>query len=279
MRDTPAEAVIGERGLGEHTKLVETFGLAVLGWAGGVAQVEHLREELAVVELPGRRIGSVDAGLDEVPVVVEARRDPAPAPVEVEPVELTELDQPAAALGDPARRVGVVEDAIEQRLPALLEREMALELVEHGEARREPGCDREVVEEAASEGVERADRGVVEACGVVGEARVDERRSHAVAQFGRRLLGERDGGDRSDVDAVANQRHDARDETRGLARTGAGLDEEVGPEVGGDALACRLIEREVERKLDAAHDGSSAASSGPNQRARRGSRCLWSHSA
>ena len=62
----------------------------------------------------------------------------------------------------PRRRVGHVEQAIEEILPPLAERKVALELVEHGEPGRQVGLDRELVEQPAGERMQRADRGVVE---------------------------------------------------------------------------------------------------------------------
>ena len=58
--------------------------------------------------------------------------------------------------------LGIVEELVEEVLPPLVERELALELVEHGEARRQAGLDRELEQQAPGEGVQRADRGVVE---------------------------------------------------------------------------------------------------------------------
>ena len=100
---------------------------------------------------------------DEVPVGLEVLDHPAQAARPAERPPAGKLHQ----LGGPQTRhhlaVGVVEQLVEQVLPALVERQLALQLVEHVEARRQPGLDRELEQDAAGEGVERADRGMVEA--------------------------------------------------------------------------------------------------------------------
>ena len=80
-------------------------------------------------------------------------------PEVVEVAELHELD-PA---GDRAfARERLVEQSIEQIVPALVEGDVALELVEHAESGRQSGGDRELVEQPSGEGVQRSDRGVIE---------------------------------------------------------------------------------------------------------------------
>ena len=85
----------------------------------------------------------------------------------------------SSAAGSPAAtaRYGIVEQLVEQVLPALVEGQVALQLVEHGEAGRQPGLDRELEQQPAGEGVERADGGLVEPV---------ERRSAAVGGSARR---------------------------------------------------------------------------------------------
>ena len=76
----------------------------------------------------------------------------------------------------------------------------------------------------------------------IGFGRLLERGPDAVAQLGARLLGKGDGGDTAEFDAAGrHQGQDAVDQGRGLAGSGAGLDEEGGVEVLGDPLARRLI--------------------------------------
>ena len=82
--------------------------------------------------------------------------------MEIEVVEHAEFDQLATAVDDPTVGVRFVEQPIEQRLPAVFEREMALEFVEHRETGWQPGGDREIVEESTGERVEGPDRRMVE---------------------------------------------------------------------------------------------------------------------
>ena len=77
-----------------------------------------------------------------------------------------------------------------------------------------------------------------------------------------------------------DERDDAPDETRRLAGAGAGLDEQVGVEVVGDAVACPLVERPVEGQFDVGHDSPppDESSSIGNHWVRRGSWRLRTHS-
>ena len=126
------------------------------------------------VELPSGRIGAVDSDLDEVPVVVEPGGDTAGTLGQAEVVEPAQFDQPAPTLDDPAGGFGIVEDLVEQRAPALLEGELALELVEHPESGGQTCLHGIVVQDPAGESVQRADRGVVEGVeGVVHPLGVD----------------------------------------------------------------------------------------------------------
>ena len=109
---------------------------------------------------PGRREST--RVFDEVPVLVERRRDPPAADLDPEVVELAELDEFAAAVDDASRGRRVVEQSVEQRFPAFFEGQMALEFVEHGEPGRKAGRHRQVVEQSSGECVQGADRSVVE---------------------------------------------------------------------------------------------------------------------
>ena len=178
-----------------------------------------------------------DARLDEVPVVLEVDgHQPHPA-VHPEAVVLAQLDE--------AHRRGVVEQGDEEVVEALAERDGALHLVEHVEARRQRGLHRELRQQPAGEGVQRAHGCVVEVgergvgqvgCGVI--SRVDGLRppgdelgAQPVAQLGGRLLGERDRGDLGDRHAGEHEVDDPPDERRGLAAAGAGGDEQRALEV------------------------------------------------
>ena len=112
----------------------------------------------------GRSGGGVerDTLLDEVPVGLEVLDDAAQAlgPAELRPhAELDELGRRESGRDLP---VGVVEQLVEEVLPALVERQLALQFVEHVEAGWQAGLDRELEQDPPSEGVQRADRGVVE---------------------------------------------------------------------------------------------------------------------
>src|SRR6185369_7112428 len=79
---------------------------------------------------------------------------------------------------------------------------------------------------------------------LVGERRLDpqQRRLHALAHLGRRLLGERDRRDPLERGPAREHRvQDALDEEAGLAAAGAGGDAEVALEVGRGARARRSV--------------------------------------
>ena len=217
--------------------------LRVAGWhvesSDGVGKGEQRgrvdRERSGIVER--------DTIVDEVPVGPEVLGDPPYAGAHPEPVELAEFDERTTAVDQPAGRLGIVEQMVEQVVPLLLEGEAALEFVEHREAGRQPGLDREVEQQPAGERVQRADRvrgragrGQRSPAGVDCDAEVG---ADPGAELGGRLLGERDRGDGGDVDAALDQVDDAVDERAGLAGTGSGLDEQGRVEVVADALACR----------------------------------------
>ena len=232
----------------------------------------------------------VDAVLDEVPVVLEVGDD-APQPVRA--VEAPPRDQLHELGGRQAGHdlaCGVVEELVEEVLEALLDGELALQVVEHGEPRRQAGFDRQLEQDAAGEGVERADGGVVE--GVEGgpprccRGSGAELAPEAVAELGCRLLGERDGGDGVDRDALVDEREDAPDEGSGLAGAGTGLHEEGRAGGRADELPGRLVRWLVLAAVEQAellgHDvrpGSAGSAGSPNHGASSGSRRLRSHSA
>ena len=108
---------------------------------------------------------------------------------------------------DEAHGLGVVEQGLEEVGEPLVERGGALHFVEHLELRWQLRLDRELVEQSAGERVQRADGRQIE-IGERGRAPVGRwhrrrsaaacsERADAVAQLGRGLLGERDGGDAS----------------------------------------------------------------------------------
>ena len=208
--------------------------------------------------------------------------------LQTELVELADRHEIDAAGDRSLGGMRVVEQAFEQVLPAFLEGEVALELVEHAETGRQSGGDRELGEQAPGERVQGADRGVVELvegglelgmCEQVGAAGGlgPQGFAEAVAEIGGGLLGEGDGGDGADVDTGANQLDDARHQARRLAGAGPRFDEQVGAEVAADPVAIGLVRRGLvwRRHSPPPPEVSSTRS---NHAARRGSSRLRSHS-
>ena len=142
------------------------------------------------------------------------------------------------------------------RLPPAAEREQALDLVEHVDLGRQPGLHRVLGKDPLGETVDRADRGAVEVdergLGVHAPVRrrrgvVDqplERLPDTRPELTRRGLGEGDCRDLAHGDAAhEHQRDHTIDELLGLARAGAGLDEQQLVEaVRGDPPPCRLVD-------------------------------------
>ena len=103
---------------------------------------------------------------------------------------------------------GVVEQLVDELVPARFERQARRDLVAHLDARRQSDLDRELGEDALRKRVQGADRGRVETIerglapgahdvgreGIVGPP--PKLPPDAIAQLGRGLVGERDGGDR-----------------------------------------------------------------------------------
>ena len=231
------------------------------------------------VQRPG--IAEVDAVVDEVPVGPEVLGHATGALVDAEAVEFAQLDECPASLDHAAGRIGLVEQAVEQVVPLLLELQRALEFVEDGETGWQARFDREVEQHPPGERVQGPDRRMVEPIerGAGASARiVFEARAGAAAQFCRGLLGERDRRDGGDRHAGAHEVDDARDQGTRLAGTGTGLDEERGVEIGSDADAGGFVGRR-HRHGGGVGGGHASSPTGPNQGARRGSCCLRSHSA
>ena len=127
------------------------------------------------------------------------RRRPRVPPKRAPLEQLHELGGPQA--GRDLARSASSSTLVEEVLPPLVEGQLALQLVEHGEPRRQPGLDRELEQDPPGERVQRADRGVVERRrarrgAAPSAARLAEPLAQPVAQLGGGLLGERDGGDR-----------------------------------------------------------------------------------
>ena len=106
--------------------------------------------------------GRGDPRLDEVPVGLEVLHDAQQPAQDLEPLPVAELDEAGGGEAGPDLVVGVVEQAVEQVVPPLVEGELALQLVEHGEPRRQAGLDGELEQDPPGERVQRADGGAVE---------------------------------------------------------------------------------------------------------------------
>ena len=114
------------------------------------------------VETQRPGVGQVDAVVDQIPVGPEVVGHAAGTLVDAEAVELAEFDERPPAVDHAAGRIGFVEQAVEEIVPLLLERQSALEFVEDGEPRRQAGLDREVEQHPAGERVQGADRRMIE---------------------------------------------------------------------------------------------------------------------
>ncbi len=106
----------------------------------------------------------------------------------------------------------------------------ALALVEHAEARVEPGREWMRLQEPQAEAVDRGDPGAVEGAREVVPAELGESRPDPAAELACRALGVGDHEQGLDVEpAVADRLHEALDEHRRLAGAGARGDEDATP--------------------------------------------------
>ncbi len=122
-----------------------------------------------------------------------------------------------------AVRAELLERAVE-RLPAENDRARVLELAE---PRVEPGGERMRPQQATAEAVDRRDPGAVELAREIRTAALAQRGADPCPQLARGLARVRDHEDRLDVDpALADGPDVPLDEDRGLARAGAGGDED-----------------------------------------------------
>ena len=176
-----------------------------------------------------------DVGLDEVPVGVELRDERADVLVQVDAERAADLER--------VRHVVGIEQLGLQLRPPGLERDRRRHLIEHLHQGRQLRLDGVLGEDPLREGVQGADGGDVEV--VQGRGRAGARRRvvgrqhdplergpQPVPELGGGALGEGHRGDGTDGDGVVeDERANAVDQRRGLAGSGAGLDEErlVGP--------------------------------------------------
>ena len=180
--------------------------------------------------------------VDEVPVVIE-------------PVgHFSQVAEADAEFEAGQHREGVpwvAEQRVDDSGPTLVEVDQRRHLVHDLYRRRQPGLDGVLDEDPLGEGVEGAQRSAVEfdqcpggdlGLGALPGGHRLEAATDPVTELGGRPVGEGDGGDVLDGHAREHEGHDAVDECAGLAGAGAGLDEQGGAEVGGDAVARRLVD-------------------------------------
>ena len=121
-----------------------------------------------------------------------------------------------------------------QREQTLAQEDDLLRLREHAELRVEAGLERGLAQHAIAEGVEGQDRRLRVAVG--------DELIHPLGHLGRGLLGEGEGEDLLGADDLGrDQVRDAAREDGGLARAGAG-DDEQRPFAVADGLALRLVQ-------------------------------------
>ena len=149
---------------------------------------------------------------------------------------------------------GVGEARVDEAAPAVVEGEARLDVVEHFERGRQSGFERELGEQPLREAVQRGDRRLVERRDrgpaplapqlVVGGGRLAfELRADALAELGRGRLRKGDRGNAANVDAAGEEIDGTGDERPGLARTGAGFDEQRAVERALDDVAGVLVEQ------------------------------------
>ena len=114
--------------------------------------------------------------------------------------------------------VVVLDDPVDERLPALLEGQLGARSRRARRRGREPGLDRVLGEDPLGEGVQRADGGPVETSRPARHARRRRRAPGArpriaVGELAGRLLGERDGGDAVGRDAGFDEGDEPVDQT------------------------------------------------------------------
>ena len=198
--------------IGGHGESFQQRLLAVARRHRTGEEITRLVEHGVDVRVRARRRIELHAILHEVPVGLEVLDDPPQPPVPTKGSPLAQLHQLGGAEPRSDLATSLVEELVEQVLPALVERELALQLVEHREPRRQSGLDRELEEQPPGEGVQGTDRRVVERLGGGLATGSDECGTQPVSEISRRLLGERDRGDRLDGLPLVDEGHDPLDE-------------------------------------------------------------------
>ena len=222
--------------------------------------------EPTVERQPGQRRRLADP-IEQVPVVVEHLGHRA---------EMLQLH--VGREEDEHRRLErrIVEELVDELVPARLERETRRDLVAHFDPGRQSDLDREFGEDALRKRVQGGDGGRVEVVerGLAAgphDLRLGGRRrpppelpANTVTELRRGLLGERDGGDRRHRDGKVgsvggDQSDDPVDERGRLARARAGLDEQSGAELGPYCFARGCIAGIVEEGELVGHSSPSAS--------------------
>ena len=241
----PVDLVAGREPLQVGLQLADPQAERVVGVGAVVTQRQRFGQRgphrLGVGGRRGRGVGR-DTGLNQIPVVVELDGQPAQM-VQPHPARLQHQQQPA--------RVEVLQQSLDETLPALLHLDPGADLVQHLHPGREASLHRVLAQDAQGEGVEGADRGPVQLMqggggrGLVRVAGVGLDRlqaaADAVPQLGGRLLGEGDGHDALHGRPGPDQQLDPVDQGPGLARPGPGLHEQGAVPLGGDHVPDGLV--------------------------------------
>ena len=140
--------------------------------------------------------------------------------------------QPLGRVGgdepQPLRPGVVVEEGGERAVEGLDSEAVGLELVEHAVLGVDPGGERMGAQDRRAEAVDRRDEGALGGARLGVQVGGGEAVADARLQLGGGLLGEGDREDRVDRDAVLDHRAgEPLDEHRGLARAGAGGDQQA----------------------------------------------------
>ncbi len=196
-----------QRGLQEPQGLRRLLALEP---SGGAAQLLDSRVQLGIsrrlqLQLePGRAQRLVDTG----------EHPPQPLP----PVG---GEQPQPLL------VPAAAELLERLAEGLASQDAALAVVEHAEARVDPGCERVGLQEPVAEAVDRRDPGSVEISGEVVALELVQAAPDPPAQLAGRALGVGDHEDRVDVEAaLADGAAEPLDDDRRLAGARSGRDED-----------------------------------------------------
>ncbi len=194
------------------------------------------------VDGEGRHTRRLPAGpvIHQVPVVVEGSG------------HVVEVLQVGTAGEQEAKRLlhrRVFQQFVDVGLPPGLEGDLGGDLVEHLDARGKARLHGMLVQDALGEGMEGADGGPVEhdqglsAVRTAGPGPFLQLAPDAIEELTGGLLGEGDGGDAISRDPRLDQRHEAGDQARRLARTGSRFEEQGPVEVLGDGPAGLVVRR------------------------------------